>query len=342
MHILNYMSINKPDFIITIGASAGGLNAMTEVIAQLPEEINAAVFIVLHLSKVGLGDFLVHRLQKYTGYSCKIAKNGDKIEANHVYIAPPDQHLLVRENEVVLGQGPAENRWRPSIDVLFRSAAVSYGSKVIGIILTGYLNDGTSGMWAIKRSGGHCIVQDPNEAEYPDMPLSVLESMEVDHCVSLRQMGETVSAIISSSKTEGEKPKNNAPAEVVKEAEIAEKVATGMDNVEQVGTPALLACPDCGGGLWSVDNDAIKRYRCHVGHSYTEKDLLIKQSESLEATLWVALRMMEERRSLLTRISTDESKKGLLRMGAIYQKRASDLEEHIGKLKELLFSAKND
>lgn len=239
---------NKPEFIITIGASAGGLNAMTEVIAQLPEEINAAVFLVLHLSKVGLGDFLVHRIQKYTTYRCKIATNGDKIEANHIYIAPPDEHLLAKEGEVIIGQGPAENRWRPSIDVLFRSAAASYGSRVIGIILTGYLNDGTSGMWAIKRSGGHCIVQDPNEAEYPDMPLSVLESMEVDNCVSLSKMGETIKTIIADNKNED--GTQTLPNEVLKEAEIAEKVATGIETCHRLELrqfcPALIAAADYG------------------------------------------------------------------------------------------------
>jgi len=120
------------------------------------------VFIVLHLSKVGLGDFLVHRLQKYTTYSCSVAVDNETIQTDHIYIAPPDQHLLVKDGRIVIGQGPAENRWRPSIDVLFRSVAVNYGNRVIGIILTGYLNDGTSGMDAIKRSGGKCIVQDPN------------------------------------------------------------------------------------------------------------------------------------------------------------------------------------
>jgi two-component system chemotaxis response regulator CheB len=215
----------KPEFIITIGASAGGLNAMTEVVTQLSEQMNAAIFIVLHLSKVGLGDFLVHRLQKYTDYTCRIARDGEKIEANHIYIAPPDQHLLVKEDEIVIGLGPAENRWRPSIDVLFRSAAVSFGSRAIGIILTGFLNDGTSGMSAIKRSGGHLIVQDPNQAEYPDMPLSVLESIEVDYCLPLNKMGEAIKTIINNSE-----PKiNTVPQEVVREAEIAEKVVTTID-----------------------------------------------------------------------------------------------------------------
>ncbi|HEX8277783.1 MAG TPA: chemotaxis protein CheB [Segetibacter sp.] len=327
---------HKPEFIITIGASAGGLNAMTEVVAQLPEEINAAVFIVIHLSKVGLGDFLVHRLQKYTSYTCKIAKNGENIEARHIYLAPPDEHLLVKENEVIIGLGPAENRWRPSIDVLFRSAAAHYGNRVIGIVLTGYLNDGTSGMSAIKRSGGYCIVQDPNQAEYPDMPLSVLEHMEVDYCVPLNKMGETIKTII-----ENDIPKNNSvPEEVVKEAEITEKVVTRIENLEEIGPHSQYACPDCGGGLHYVNNATITRYRCHVGHTYTESDLVIKQSESLEATLWVALRMMEERRSLLARISEDESKKGLSRIAESNKRRAADLEKHIETLKEILFSSK--
>lgn len=332
----------KPKFIITIGASAGGLNAMTEVVAQLPGDIDAAIFLVLHLSKVGLGDFLVHRLQKYTSYKCRIAKDGDKIESEHIYIAPPDQHLLVKENEIVIANGPAENRWRPSIDVLFRSAAANYGNKVIGIILTGFLNDGTSGMGAIKRSGGHCIVQDPNEAEYPDMPLSVLESMEVDYCIPLKKMGETIKTIIKENHQQSDTSANTVPPEVAKEAEISEKVATGVENMQQVGTPAIMSCPDCGGGLWAIDDDVIKRYRCQIGHSYSEKDLIMKQSESLEATLWVALRMMEERRSLLGRISAEESKKGLTRIAQIYKERATILQEHIQKLKDLLFAVKKD
>jgi two-component system chemotaxis response regulator CheB len=210
---------------------------------------------------------------------------------------------------------------------------------VIGIVLTGFLNDGTSGMSAIKRSGGYCIVQDPNEAEYPDMPLSVLENMEVDYCVSLSKMGGTIKEIL-----EKHIPENiTTPPEILKEAEIAEKAATRMDSVAEIGTHSFIACPDCGGGLWNVDNkDAIKRYRCHVGHVYSENDLLIKQAESLEATLWIALRMMEERRSLLTRLGEEDLRKGLTRIGNSHKKRASDLEHHIEKLKELLFAAKKD
>ncbi|MDB5250103.1 MAG: hypothetical protein JWQ40_4497 [Segetibacter sp.] len=332
-------NLGKPEFVITIGASAGGLNAMTEVVSQLPEEMNAAVFIVLHLSKVGLGDFLIHRLQKYTNYRVKLGENGERIKADHIYVAPPDEHLLVKDGHIVIGQGPTENRWRPSIDVLFRSAAVSYGNRVIGIVLTGFLNDGTSGMSAIKRSGGYCIVQDPNQAEYPDMPLSVLESMEVDFCVPLNKMGATIKGILEKELPE----QNTVPAEVVKEAEIAAKVVTSIDNVAKLSTShSVYACPDCGGGLWNLEDDAIKRYRCHIGHSYTEKDLLVKQGESLEATLWIALRMMEERRSLLMKLSEDDTGKGLSRLALSHRQRAMDLEKHIQKLKEVLFLTKKD
>ena len=311
---------------------------MSELVAQLPEDINVAVFIVLHLSKVGMGNFVIHRLQKYTTYTCKIAVNDEKIKANHIYVAPPDAHLMMKDHHVVIGHGPSENRWRPSIDVLFRSAAVSYGNRVIGIVLTGYLNDGTSGMLAIKEGGGTCIVQDPNEAEYPDMPLNVLETLEVDYCIPLKRISPTIKEILNKVEPRQVTPKLH----VLKETEIAEKSIVSIDAVSQVGEKSLYACPDCGGGLWHVTDDKNKRYRCHIGHSYTQKDLLLKQAEGLEATLWIALRMMEERRILLTQISETDSNKGLSKLGLSHHLRAKDLEGHIEKLKALLFEIKKD
>ena len=178
---------NKDLFVVTIGASAGGLNAIYEIVSQLSPEINAAIFIVIHLSRAAIGDILVNRMQKSSSLPCEIAEHDKIFRAGYIYVAPPDAHLLVKDDHMVIGRGPEENRFRPSIDVLFRSAAASHGEKSIGIILTGFLNDGTAGMMAIKQSGGHCIVQDPNEAEYPDMPLSVLETMGVDYCIPLKK-----------------------------------------------------------------------------------------------------------------------------------------------------------
>jgi two-component system chemotaxis response regulator CheB len=191
-------------------------------------------------------------------------------------------------------------------------------------------------MLSIKRCGGYCIVQDPNHAEYPDMPLSVLENMEVDFCVSLNKMAETIKEIIKNGEVKGIPP----PDDVVTEAEIAEKAAINVNTVSELGDYAMFSCPDCGGGLWQVKDDKLDRYRCHVGHAYSKVNLLVRQSESLEATLWIALRMMEERRNLLNSISEKETGKGLQRLGMSHKQRAEEIEVHIQKLKELLFQAK--
>jgi len=324
---------SSPKFIIVIGASAGGINASRELITQLSGNIEAAVFIILHLSGKAISDILVQRLQSYTSLTCKIARNGEPIRKGTLYVAPSDYHMLVQKGQVVIGQGPAENRWRPSIDVLFRSAAAAYSTRVIGIILTGMLNDGASGMHAIKRSGGTCIVQDPNKAEFPDMPLSVLNNQEVDYCVELSRMGPLLKKLMQRTVEEKE-----APADVLAEAELAERTSTNIGKVRDLGTRSIYVCPDCGGGLWQMKEDSVDRYRCHVGHAYTEKDLFVKQGESLENTLWVALRMMEERSVLLEKMANDERKKGLNSLAAAKDERRADLQQHIDKLKEILFT----
>ncbi len=303
------MALTKKDFfIITVGASAGGINAVNELVSQLSPEINAAVFIVLHLSAAAPGELMVSKIQKHTRLRCKLAENNEVIEAGVIYAAVPNAHLLIKEDKVIIGHGPTENRFRPSIDVLFRSAAASYRERVIGIILTGFLNDGTAGMWAIKQSGGYCIVQDPNEAQYPDMPLSVLDNMEVDKCVPLKDIADV---ILLRTLEAGQLKRITPPANVIAESKLSEKAATGLENVSSIGEKSVYACPDCGGGLWKVENGNLKHYRCHIGHSYSEEDLVVKQAETIENTIWVAVRMMEERKTLLGRIAKDYKEKGL-------------------------------
>lgn len=330
--------MKTPKFIIVVGTSAGGMNALIELVSQLTESIDAAFFIVMHLSRTSISDFLVHRLQPHTLLKCAVAKEDTVIEKGHIYVAAPNQHLLVKKNKIILGRGPEENRWRPSIDVLFRSAAAAYSTRVIGVVLTGSLDDGTTGMLAIKRSGGTCIVQDPNEAEYPDMPLSVLNNMEVDYCIPLHQMGETIFQI-----TKLNPEKIAAPQDVIIESEIAERVVVDYENVRQLGVTSIYACPDCGGGLWDISkqNGKSDRYRCHIGHSYSEKDLVVKQGEILESTLWTALRIMEERRNLLKKMEDDNNKKGLSKMAASYQQKGTDIQFHVNKMTEILFATQN-
>jgi two-component system chemotaxis response regulator CheB len=327
--------MNDPKFIIVVGTSAGGMNALIELVAQFNEDINAAVFIVMHLSRTSISDFLVHRLQPHTLLKCEVAKDEASIEKGHIYVAAPNQHLLVKMDKIILGRGPEENRWRPSIDVLFRSAAASYSTRVIGIILTGALDDGTTGMLAVKRSGGVCIVQDPNEAEYPDMPLSVLNNVEVDYSVSLAKMGDII-----CETTQGEPEQIAAPPDIIIESEIAERVVVDYDNVRKIGEKSIYACPDCGGGLWAINKQTGKtdRYRCHIGHSYSENDLVIKQGQILESTLWTALRIMEERRNLLKKMEDDNLRKGLSKMALSYQEKGRDIQFHVDKMKEILYA----
>jgi two-component system chemotaxis response regulator CheB len=336
---MNKQRTNVPRYIIVVGASAGGLHSVVELSAQLTPEMDAAMFVVLHISKHSFGDVLIQRIQRLTPFTCKQAEHGELIQSRHIYLAVPDQHLLVKDDHVMLGQGPPENRWRPSIDILFRSAAAAYDSRVIGIVLSGMMQDGTSGMIALKRSGGTCIVQDPNEAEYPDMPRSVLDNMEADYVVSLASMG----AVLMEKMKNGPVKRHAIPADLSAEAAIAEKVATGIDIVEELGDRSPYVCPECGGGLWEMHKDNnMTRFRCYTGHSYTSKELLVKQREDLESTLWIALRMLEERKQLLKKMSEEERNKGWIRSAASKAERQAELEVHINRLKELLFDTQKE
>ena len=331
------MKITHPKFIVVIGASAGGLDALGEMVQTFEKGLDCAYCIVLHLSRKGIGDFVVHRLAQVTSMPCSLAANGAQIKRDNIYIARPNQHMLVKDNKFILGAGPEENRFRPSIDVLFRSAAVAYSSHTIGIILSGMLDDGTSGMWAIKRSGGTCIVQDPNQAEYPDMPLSVINNMEADHVVTLEEIGPLIGEIVKRKKGR----KKPVPKDVVLESKIAETSAVSIADVEKLADTSVFACPDCGGNLWAMKGDIIKRYRCHIGHAYTEKDLVIKQAETASATLWVALRMMEERKHLLRKFEIENARKGHKFLSSTSGEKQDEMARHINKLKEILFALQN-
>lgn len=331
--------MNYPNFVIVVGASAGGLNALSEFVAQLKPGMDAATFIVMHLASTGISDYLLHRLQPFTQLKCEIATEDAYIEKDHIYISSPNLHLLVKKGSIVLGKGPEENRWRPSIDVLFRSAAAAYNTRTIGVVLTGLLNDGTTGMLAIKRAGGTCIVQDPNEAEYSDMPLSVIDNMEVDYCIPLAEMGEVMFSVMQTLPEE--KP---VPQDILIESQISERVVVNYENIKQIGIKSIYACPDCGGGLWNIKEGGegqgkADRYRCHIGHSYSEKDLVIKQGEIFESTLWTALRIMEERRNLLIKLHVDHAKKGLTAISKNYKQKADDIQVHVNKMKEVLFAS---
>lgn len=325
-----------PKFIVVIGTSAGGIRALEEVIMQLHPDMDAAYFVVLHLSRKGVGQVLFHRLQQSSKLPCKLGTDKEPIEKGVIYIAPPDEHMLLSNDHIIIGKGPPENRWRPSINNLFRSAAASYNSRVIGIVLTGLLDDGTSGMSTIKRAGGICIVQDPNEADYPDMPLSVLDNVEVDYVESLSKMGALLAEI-----TSGPAPaKAEVPDDIRLETEIDQKVSTRIDNIAQL-EKIDVNCPDCGGGLHITQEEHPRHYRCHVGHSYTDIELLIRVSEVIENTFWTSLRMMEERRTILMTPAKKDTSRGYKTSANLHLQRAEEMDIHIENLKKILFTSTN-
>jgi len=322
----------EPTYVVVIGASSGGFTALIELVSQLNPESDAAYFVVLHLSSKSISGFLAHKLQEHTKLKCILAMDGMPIQRGYVYVAMPNHHLMLSKTDVRLGHGPSENRWRPSIDVLFRAAATHFSNRSIGIVLTGLLNDGTAGMSAIIRSGGVTIVQDPNEAEYPDMPLSVINAMEVTYVVSLLEIGtllEELTKAVPETTTQ-------APHDVAKETEISEKVITSIEQTSELGKPTAYTCPDCGGVLFEHAQDAILKFKCHVGHSYSIRDLLKKQVEETEDSLWFAIRSLEQRRSLLETLAERYSQTGNQFMAKDYEKRKEEIKKHIDNLKRIV------
>jgi two-component system chemotaxis response regulator CheB len=322
----------KPNYVVVIGASAGGFTTLVELVSQLDPQSSAAYFVVLHLSAKSISGFLASKLQEHTRLKCILAMDGMPIQQGYVYVAMPNHHLTMTKDEVQLGYAPAENRWRPSIDVLFRSAAAYFASRSIGIVLTGLLNDGTTGMSAIKRSGGIAIVQDPNEAEYPDMPFSVLNAMEVDYVVSVMEMGPLLSELTKVA------PPNDTevPEDIRLDAKVMQEMITTIPTAEKMGTPSVYTCPDCGGVLFEHDQDAIVKYKCHTGHSYSVRDLLKKQVEETEDSLWFAIRSMEQRINLLTSLAERYNKVGNRYLVTDYQQRVEEINQHIDNLKRVI------
>lgn len=325
---------SSPKFIVVIGTSAGGIRALEELVVQLTPDMDAAFFIVLHLSRKGVGDVLFHRLQQRSPLPCKVGEDNEPIKKGVIYIAPPDEHLLLAEDHIIIGKGAHENRWRPSINNLFRSAAATYNSRVIGIILTGLLDDGTAGMASIKRCGGTTIVQNPNEADHPDMPLSVLENVQVDHSESLSNMGVLLTELINRAELQ----EVEVPYDIIQETKIDRRVSTRIEDLSQF-EKSNINCPDCGGGLYITQKEHPAHYRCHVGHSYTERELLIRVSEVMETTFWTSLRMMEERRALLLKLYQSDMDKGYTKSANRHLERAQEMEVHINNLKQILFNA---
>jgi two-component system chemotaxis response regulator CheB len=264
--------------IVVLGASAGGVEALRAVVGGLPEDLSAAILLVLHIPRSSES-----ALAKILARGCALpvanASDGEQVRKGRIYVAPPDYHLLVLDGRVRLSRGPAENGHRPAIDPLFRSVARAYGPRAIGVVLSGSRDDGSAGLAAIARRGGLTVVQDPEEAIYPSMPIAALNSVNVDYVRPAVKIGPLLDEITRDEMTMDDLPGED-PA-LTAEVAMAENGSLTAD--EGLEEPAGFGCPACGGSLFDVGDDAgIKRYRCRVGHAWSPESLLEEQANALE------------------------------------------------------------
>jgi len=317
--------------IVVIGASAGGVEALTTLAARLPADFPASLFIVLHVYPRG-PSFLPQILSKAGPLLAVHARNYLPIEPGRIYVAPPDFHLVLEPGTMRLSHGPQENRSRPAVDVLFRTAAAAYGPRVVGVVLTGMLDDGTAGLLEIKRRGGLAIAQDPATALHPDMPRSALENVECDYVASLEALPALLDALVRETAPD------DAPVDVdFSEAELdaAEAEVNEQPEAER-GSPSPFACPDCSGVLWQIRDGPLLRFRCRVGHRYSLRALLDAQEEAAEDALWVALRTIEENSSFTRRMAEHAQERGHAESASNLLARAVQAEDYAASLRQML------
>ena len=287
--------------IVVIGASAGGIAALTTLVSTIPSDFPAALFVVVHIPPSAVSR-LPEILSRAGPLPATHAQHGEAIAAGRIYVAPPDRHLLIRQGRIELTRGPRENHSRPAIDPLFRTAARAYGPRVIGIVLSGALYDGSLGLLAVKTRGGVAIVQDPQDAAFESMPQSALRMVEADVVVPVAEMARVLSGLVHDSvQEEGGLPMidDDERIEAVVAADFAEQANDGRAEETTIYT-----CPDCGGVLWQDGAGSRLRFRCHVGHAYAPEPLLSQKSEELEAALWSSLRLLKEKATLTRQLAT--------------------------------------
>jgi two-component system chemotaxis response regulator CheB len=315
--------------IVVIGASAGGVQALQRLTSKLPGDFPAAVFVVLHLWP-GSPSYLAAILGRAGPLPVSEAVNGAPIRKGEIFVAPTDFHLLLEEGVINVVHGPRENRARPAINPLFRSAASVFRNRVIGVILTGTLDDGAAGLWAIKQCGGLAVVQ--SDAAFDQMPRSAIESVAVDYQVPLDEIAPLLSRL--TRETVHDSQPGVVPAIVRRNDEGTKMKSTGFE-VDQIGRRSVFSCPECNGALWELD-EGVLQYRCHVGHAYSGESLKEAQSATVEQSLWSAVRALKESAALDARLAERANQHNLDQAAEKYRQSASEKTEQIAHLQEFL------
>jgi two-component system chemotaxis response regulator CheB len=319
--------------VVVVAASAGGIEAFGQLLAGLPADYSGAIFVVVHLPEEA-GGALASIFGRAGALPVSMAEHGESIEPGHVYVAPANQHLLVSGGQVLVRRGPRENGHRPAADPLFRSAAYYFGPRVVGVVLSGTLNDGTAGLQAVRTHGGVAVVQDPDDAAYGGMPRSALSQVGADHVVAAVEIGPLLARLGRERAPESAPPVDE---QLRKEVALMER----DDRVTQhhhLGRPSQWPCPDCDGVLWEVANEPVLRFRCRVGHAWTAESLRHAQGDGVETALWMGLRALEDKAALVERMASSAEGSGRPLSAGRFRSEAIELEQSIHVLRELLQS----
>ncbi|HEX3556224.1 MAG TPA: chemotaxis protein CheB [Thermoanaerobaculia bacterium] len=314
--------------LLVIGASAGGVQTLSDLIGRLPADLPASVLVVLHLAPHGRS-VLPAILSRAGALTAIHPQDGELLKAGRVYVAPPDHHMAVEDGRLRLSRSATENGHRPAIDVTFRTAALAYGPRCVGVVLTGNLDDGTAGLAAIKGCGGIAVVQDPRDAIYASMPESAIAAVAVDHVVTLAEMAPLLADLTRRL------PAGDIGAGCDAEGETTLLVAD-WEGGARAGKPTDLTCPECGGTLFETPGKGPDHFRCRTGHAYSPQSLLAKQAEALEGTLWAAMRALEERAALARRLERRARKNGNELFRKRYENQARLAEAHVEQLRRIL------
>lgn len=314
--------------IVAIGGSTGSGAVLKRIVGGLPADLPASVFVSTHMPSHATS-FLCDMLASSASLPVTQAIDGQPIERGRIYVAAPDRHLLLMGETIRLGLGPRENMARPAIDPLFRSAALSFGSRVVGVVLTGMLDDGASGLAAIKARGGTTVVQHPLDAQADQMPLAALQGSEVDYVASVGDLAATLATIVSGKAG----PTVPATDSLRLEVEIAAGARLGSAHLRELGEPSPLSCPDCQGVLSEIGGSRPLRFRCQIGHGFTA-EFLASRVDDVDQAIRVAMRIMEERVTLVTRMAEDAREGGRRAVADLYEARLLEYQRYATTLRD--------
>ena len=317
--------------IVVVGGSAGSIEAVTALVRGLPPDFPGSVFVVVHFPG-SVSSTLPRILSRVGPLPARHARDGEPIDPGHIYVAPPDWHLHLNNGRVRLTRGPKENGHRPAVDPLFRTAAHQFGPRVVGVVLSGNLNDGTAGLLTIKQHGGLAVVQSLDSALYPGMPRSAIDNVAVDHVLPTSE----IPGLLARLAVETAHP---FEVTLMSENHLADRESDEFaitDRHTQPGVPSTMACPECHGVLWEAKDGELVRFRCRVGHAYSDEALLVHQSEQLEAALWTALRALEEHSALGRRLAARANSRGHAHSAAAFTEQAMDAEHHASVIRNVL------